>query len=203
MIPEWELVYNYGMQESVINLKKDKKIMSNVVMDGKVWFGAFEDGNEVLCVANFSMPTTEVTESNDWVWKCERIYAATQNVFDSWSLSLEQLNSFYGKHTGKEDGADWIYPKNMKGNRARDGKPIGHRSMSCGDVIQFGVDNQDKKYFGCAGWGFVELTYEEYSKWHDMKSRDRSEFIDDVKKAKQKEHTSKDEKVLVESEVAC
>ncbi len=149
---------------------------------GKVWFGAFEDGNEVDCVANFNMPAERAPEgANDWVWKCEKIYRATQNMFDSWSLSLEQLNSFYGKHTGKEDGADWIYPKNMKGNRVSDGTPIGHRSMSTGDVIQFGIDNDKKRYFGCAGWGFVELTYEEYSKWHDMDSRERSWYIDEVK----------------------
>ena len=45
-----------------------------------------------------------------------------------------------------------------------------------------------RRYFGCAGFGFVELTYEEYSKWHDMESRgERSWYIDEVKKAKYKE----------------
>ena len=173
---------------------------------GKVWFGAFEDGNDVVCVANFNMPmnvTSWPETNNDWVWQCEKIYAATQNVFDSWSLSLEQLNEVFGALTGKEDGADWLYPKNMKGNMRADGKPIGHRSMSHGDVIQFGTGDDDKKYFGCAGFGFVELTYEEYSQWHDRDSRDRSRYIDHIQKSKQKEHTASNEKVLLESEVAC
>ena len=161
--------------------------MSNVVLDGKVWFGAFEDGNEVKCVANFSLPTTEPTEANDWIWKCERVYKATQNIMDSWSLTLEQINN-ESKYDGrtldkKEDGADWISPKNFYRN-------YGHRSMSCGDVIQFGIDNDKKRYFGCAGFGFVELTYEEYSKWHDMTARDRSWFIDEVQKAKHKEEVA-------------
>ena len=161
--------------------------MSNVVLDGKVWFGAFEDGNEVKCVANFSLPTTEPTEANDWIWKCERVYKATQNIMDSWSLTLEQINN-ESKYDGrtldkKEDGADWISPKNFYRN-------YGHRSMSCGDVIQFGRDDDKKRYFGCAGFGFVELTYEEYSKWHDMTARDRSWFIDEVQKAKHKEEVA-------------
>ena len=191
-IPEEELPYNYGMKESVINLEKDK-IMENKVgygLRGKVWFGAFEDGNDVVCVANFNMPAEKAPEgANDWVWKCEKIYRATQNMFDSWSLTLEQINNsprnaYDGlrdnKLTEKQDGADWIYPKNFYRN-------YGHRSMSCGDVIQFGIDNDKKRYFGCAGFGFVELTYEEYSKWHDMESRERSWYIDEVKKAKYKE----------------
>ena len=161
--------------------------MSNVVLDGKVWFGAFEDGNEVKCVANFSLPTTEPTEANDWIWKCERVYKATQNIMDSWSLTLEQINN-ESKYDGrtldkKEDGADWISPKNFYRN-------YGHRSMSHGDVIQFGRDDDKKRYFGCAGFGFVELTYEEYSKWHDMTARDRSWFIDEVQKAKHKEEVA-------------
>ena len=40
------------------------------------------------------------------------------------------------------------------------------------------------------GFGFVELTYEEYSKWHDMESRERSWYIDEVKKAKYKEEVA-------------
>ena len=152
-------------------------------MNGKVWFGAFEDGNDVVCVANFAIPTTEPTESNDWIWKCERIYTATQNLHDSWSLTLEQLNNdprCDRMLEEKQDGADWITPKNFYRN-------YGHRSMSHGDVIQFGTGDDDKKYFGCAGFGFVELTYEEYSKWHDINSRDRSWYIDDIQKAKYKE----------------
>ena len=172
------------------------EVALDVILDGKVWFGAFENGNDVVCVANFSMPTIEPTEQNDWIWKCERVYTATQNVFDSWSLSLEQLSVAFGELTGKEDGADWLYPKNLTGNMRADGKPIGHRSMSCGDVIQFGTGDDDKKYFGCAGWGFVELTYEEYEKWHETDSRDRSRYIDRIQESKQQEHTSSDEKVL-------
>ena len=169
------------------------------VLCGKVWFGAFEDGNEVVCVANFDMPVKKVpVTTNDWVWACEKIYRGTQNMFDSWSLSLEQLNSFYGEHTGKEDGADWIYPKNMKGNRARDGKPVGHRSMSVGDVVQFGRDDQEKTYWAVAGFGFTELTYDEYSRWHDTDSRDRDMFVRDIVKAKQVV-----EMIEKEKEAAC
>lgn len=150
---------------------------------GKIWFGAFEDGNEVVCVGNFDMPAAKL----DWVSKCEKIYRATQNIMDSWSLTLEQINN-ESKYDGrtldkKEDGADWISPKNFYRN-------YGHRSMSCGDVIQFGRDDDKKRYFGCAGFGFVELTYEEYSKWHDMTARDRSWFIDEVQKAKHKEEVA-------------
>ena len=182
------------MKESVINLKKDK----NMELLGKVWFGAFEDGTDVVCVANFDMPmnvTSWPETKNDWVWQCEKIYRATQNMHDSWSLTLEQINNsprnaYDGlrdnKLTEKQDGADWIHPKNFYRN-------YGHRSMSAGDVIQFGRDDQEKTYWGCAGFGFVELTYEEYSKWHDMESRERSWYIDEVNKAKHKS----------EEEVAC
>ena len=174
------------------------EVTMDVILDGKVWFGAFEDGNDVECVANFSLPTIEPTEANDWIWKCERVYTATQNVFDSWSLSLEQLNDQFGEHTGKEDGADWITPKNLKSKIVKGDIWLrGHRSMSCGDVIQFDTEGLHKKYFGCAGWGFVELTNEEYSKWLDMDSRDRSMYIDSIKKSKQVEHTSSNEKALV------
>ena len=166
-------------------LTKKDKIMNKVGygLRGKIWFGAFEDGNEAVCVGNFDMPATKL----DWVGKCEKIYRATQNMFDSWSLTLEQINndprSEGRKLEEKQDGADWISPKNFYRN-------YGHRSMSCGDVIQFGIDDDKKRYFGCAGFGFVELTYEEYSKWHDMESRERSWYIDEVKKAKYKEEVA-------------
>ena len=124
---------------------------------GKIWFGAFEDGNDAVCVANFDMPAKPIS----WMAKCEEIYRATQNMYDSWSLTEEQLNDFFS-NISKEDGADWITPTNMKGNRARDGKPIGHRSMSVGDVVQFGRDNDHKKYFAVAGFGFTELTSRQY-----------------------------------------
>ena len=155
---------------------------------GKIWFGAFEDGNEVVCVGNFNMPATKL----DWVGKCEKIYRATQNMFDSWSLTLEQINNdprCDRKLEKKEDGADWIDPKNFYRN-------YGHRSMSAGDVIQFGIDNDKKRYFGCAGFGFVELTNDEYDEWLNMSSRDRSWFIDDIQKAAQ--HQAK-----YKEEVAC
>ena len=114
----------------------------------------FED---VVCVANFDLPNRSTIGP---MAKCEEIYRATQNIMDSWSLTLEQINN-ESKYDGrtldkKEDGADWISPKNFYRN-------YGHRSMSCGDVIQFGRDDDKKRYFGCAGFGFVELTYEEYS----------------------------------------
>ena len=166
-------------------LTKKDKIMNKVGygLRGKIWFGAFEDGNEVVCVGNFDMPATNI----DWVSKCEKIYRATQNMFDSWSLTLEQINndprSEGRKLEEKQDGADWISPKNFYRN-------YGHRSMSCGDVIQFGRDDDKKRYFGCAGWGFTELTYEEYVKWHDMTARDRSYFIDEIQKAKHKEEVA-------------
>ena len=151
---------------------------------GKIWFGAFEDGNDAICVGNFDMPAERAPEgTNDWVWKCEKIYRATQNMFDSWSLTEVELKKFYGDVT-KEDGADWIYPTNMKGNRARDGKPIGHRSMSVGDVVQFGRDDDKKTYWAVAGFGFTELTYDEYCKWLDTDSRDRDMFVRDIVKAK-------------------
>ena len=154
------------------------------VLCGKIWFGAFEDGNEVLCVGNFDLPVKKVpVTTNDWVWACEKIYRGTQNMFDSWSLTAEQLNEFFGD-SEKQDGADWIAPKNMKGNRARDGKPIGHRSMSVGDVVQFGRDDDKKTYWAVAGFGFTELTYDEYSRWHDTDSRDRDMFVRDIVKAK-------------------
>ena len=146
---------------------------------GKIWFGAFEDGNDVVCVGNFNMPATKL----DWVGKCEKIYRATQNLFDSWSLTLEQINNdprCDRKLEEKRDGAEWIHPKNFYRN-------YGHRSMSCGDVVQFGRDDQEKTYWGVAGFGFVELTYDEYSKWHDMESRERSWYIDELNKAKYKE----------------
>ena len=187
-VPEQELPYNYGMQESIVNLKKEK-IMSDVLC-GKIWFGAFEDGNEVLCVGNFDMPVKKMpVTTNDWVWACEKIYRGTQNMFDSWSLTAEQLNEFFGD-SEKQDGADWIAPKNMKGNRARDNKPIGHRSMSVGDVVQFGRDSQEKTYWAVAGFGFVELSYSEYSEWHDMDSRERSDFIGDIARAKREEEVA-------------
>ena len=164
---------------------------------GKVWFGAFEDGNEVKCVANFDMPmnvTSWPETKNDWVWQCEKIYRATQNLHDSWSLTLEQINNdprCDRKLEEKQDGADWIHPKNFYRN-------FGHRSMSCGDVVQFGRDDQEKTYWGVAGFGFVELTYDEYSKWHDMESRERSWFVDDIVKAKQVV-----EMIEKEKEAAC
>ena len=164
--------------------------MSNVVLDGKVWFGAFEDGNEVKCVANFSLPTTEPTEANDWIWKCERVYRATQNIMDSWSLTADQLKEEYGD-TEKKDGASWITPTNMIGNR-------GHRSMSVGDVVQFGRDDDKKTYWAVAGFGFTELTYDEYSRWHDTDSRDRDMFVRDIVKAKQVV-----EMIEKEKEAAC
>jgi hypothetical protein len=180
------------MQESIINLTKDKN-MSDVLC-GKVWFGAFEDGNEVVCVANFDMPVEKVpVTTNDWVCNCEKIYRATQNIMDSWSLTLEQINNeskdFGRPLDKKEDGADWISPKNFYRN-------YGHRSMSCGDVVQFGRDDREKTYWAVASFGFVELTYDEYSEWHDMSARDRSWFIDDIQKAYQ--HQAK-----YKEEVAC
>ena len=82
------------------------------VLCGKVWFGAFEDGNEVVCVANFDMPVKKVpVTTNDWVSEGEKIYRATQNIMDSWSLTLEQINNeskdFGRPLDKKEDGADW------------------------------------------------------------------------------------------------
>ena len=152
---------------------------------GKIWFGAFEDGNDAVCVANFDMPAAKL----DWIGKCEKIYRATQNLFDSWSLTAEQLNEFYGD-VSKEDGADWIYPTNMKGNRARDNKPIGHRSMSVGDVIQFGRDHDKKVYYACASFGFTELTSKQYDRWLSTDSRDRSDFVSDIVKAKHEEEVA-------------
>jgi hypothetical protein len=66
-------------------------------------------------------------------------------------------------------------PKNFYRN-------YGHRSMSVGDVVQFGRDDQEKTYWAVAGFGFTELTYDEYSEWHDMSARDRSWFIDELKR---------------------
>ena len=152
---------------------------------GKIWFGAFEDGNDAVCVANFDMPAAKL----DWIGKCEKIYRATQNLFDSWSLTAEQLNEFYGD-VSKEDGADWITPTNMKGNRARDNKPIGHRSMSVGDVIQFGRDHDKKVYWACATFGFTELTSRQYDRWLGTDSRDRSDFVSDIVKAKHEEEVA-------------
>ena len=50
-------------------LTKKDKIMNKVGygLRGKIWFGAFEDGNEVVCVGNFNMPATP-EGANDWVW---------------------------------------------------------------------------------------------------------------------------------------
>ena len=164
------------------------------VLCGKVWFGAFED---VICVANFDMPVKKVpVNTSDWVWACEKIYRGTQNMFDSWSLTEEQLNEFFGD-TEKQDGAEWIAPKNMRGNRARDGKPVGHRSMSVGDVVQFGRDDQEKTYWAVAGFGFTELTYDEYSRWHDTDSRDRDMFVRDIVRAKEVEKLIAKEEALV------
>ena len=148
------------------------------VLRGKVWFGAFED---VVCVANFDMPNRSTIGQ---MAKCEEIYRATQNIHDSWSLTEKQLNEFFGD-VDKKDGASWIYPKNLKGNRAYDGKPCGHRSMSVGDVVQFGRDDDKKTYWAVAGFGFTELTYDEYSRWHDTDSRDRDMFVRDIVKAKE------------------
>ena len=169
------------MQESIINLTKDKN-MSDVLC-GKVWFGAFED---VVCVANFDMPNRSTIGP---MAKCEEIYRATQNIMDSWSLTAEQLKEEYGD-TEKKDGASWITPTNMIGNR-------GHRSMSVGDVVQFGRDDDKKTYWAVAGFGFTELTYDEYSRWCDTDSRDRDMFVRDIVKAKEVEELIAKEEALV------
>ncbi len=150
--------------------------MSDVIR-GKVWFGAFED---VMCVANFDMPARPAV---GWEAKCEDIYRATQNLMDSWSLTEEQLNEFFGD-IEKKDGASWITPTNMKGNRAYDNKPCGHRSMSVGDVVQFGRDHDKKTYWAVAGFGFTELTSRQYDRWLGTDSRDRDMFVRDIVKAK-------------------
>ena len=165
------------MQESIINLTEDK-IMNKVGygLRGKIWFGAFEDGNDAVCVANFDMPAVKL----DWIGKCEKIYRATQNIMDSWSLTLEQINDdprCDRKLDKKQDGADWISPKNFYRN-------YGHRSMSVGDVIQFGRDHDKKVYYACASFGFTELTSREYDRWLGTDSRDRDMFVSDIVKAK-------------------
>ncbi len=162
-----------------MNLTEDK-IMNKVGygLRGKIWFGAFEDGNDAVCVANFDMPAKPIS----WMAKCEEIYRATQNLHDSWSLTAEQLNEEYGD-VEKKDGVSWIYPTNMRGNR-------GHRSMSVGDVVQFGRDDDKKTYWAVAGYGFTELTTEQYSKWLDTPSRDRDMFISDIVKVKHKEEVA-------------